>query len=224
MDRGRDRSAGRRRNARARPLFVTSSHLAASYPELSEFEFGLIVSWHAFERWMLRCMAAAGRGRRELAAIDVLVLHHVHHRRAAKRIADICFVLNIEDTHVVSYSLKKLSAAGLLRGEKRGKEVFFSTSRAGAELCARYKKVRDACLVSSFGHAAEEADRLAAIAQFLRRQAGVYDQASRAATVSLGEPGVPGATRDVARPRWRDCVHRARAGSSSSWATSSTRP
>ncbi len=47
--------------------------------------------------------------------------------------------------------------------------------------------MRDACLVSGFGKGPEEAARLAGIAQFLRAQAGAYDQASRAATVSLGE-------------------------------------
>ncbi len=168
---------------------MTSSHLAASYPELSGFEFGLIVAWHAFERWMLRCMATATGGKRELAPIDVLVLHHVHHRRTAKRIADICFVLDVEDPHVVSYSLKKLSAAGFARSERRGKEVFFTTTAAGAELCARYKEIRDGCLVAGFARSEQEAERLADIAQFLRGQAGVYDQASRTATVSLGEIG-----------------------------------
>ncbi len=176
-------------NARSpgRPLFVTSAHLAASYPELSALEFGMIVAWHAFERWMLRCMATAAYGKRDLTPVDVLVLHHVHHRNSPKRIADVCFVLNIEDTHVVTYSLKKLSAAGLVHGEKRGKEVFFSTTLAGRELCARYKEVRDACLVPGFARTGEEAERLAGIAHFLRAQAGAYDQASRAATVSLGE-------------------------------------
>ena len=169
------------------PLFVTSAHLAASYPELSAMESGMIVAWHAFERWMLRCMAAASPDQRDLAPIDVLVLHHVHHRSVPKRTADVCFVLNVEDTHVVSYSLKKLAAAGLVRGEKRGKEVFFSTTAAGRDLCQRYKEVRDACLVPGFGKGPEEAARLAGIAQFLRAQAGAYDQASRAATVSLGE-------------------------------------
>ena len=188
-------STRRGRAGPARPLFVTSSHLAASYPELSGFEFGLIVAWHAFERWMLRCMAAATGGKRDLAPLDVLVLHHVHHRLSAKRIADICFVLNVEDTHVVSYSLKKLAAAGLVRGEKRGKEVFFSTSPAGADLCRRYKAVRDDCLVSGFERGPGESDRLASIAQFLRGQAGAYDQASRTATVSLGGNGAAGTGR-----------------------------
>jgi predicted MarR family transcription regulator len=187
MESRRKQGAPRRRAPAGRPLFVTSSHLAVSYPELSEFEFGLIVAWNAFERWVARCMAAAAGGKHELASVDVLVLHHVHHRRAAKRIADVCFVLNIEDTHVVSYSLKKLSAAGLVRGEKRGKEVFFSATAAGADLCERYKQVRDACLVPGFTMGDEEARRLSGIAQVLRSQAGTYDQASRVATVSLGE-------------------------------------
>jgi len=191
MDRRRKQGASRRKEPAGRPLFVTSSHLAVSYPELSEFEFGLIVAWNAFERWVARCMAAAAGGRHELAPVDVLVLHHVHHRRTAKRIADVCFVLNIEDTHVVSYSLKKLAGAGLVRGEKRGKEVFFSTTAEGAELCARYKQVRDACLLPGFTKGDEESGRLAGIAQFLRGQAGTYDQASRAATVSLGEGSAP---------------------------------
>ena len=169
---------------------MTSSHLAASYPELSGFEFGLIVAWHAFERWMTRCMANASGGKRDLAPIDVLVLHHAHHRKTAKRIADICFVLDVEDAHVVSYSLKKLAAAGLVHGERRGKEVFFSTTPAGADLCARYKEVRDACLVAGFARSPAEADRLGDLAQFLRGQAGTYDQASRTATVSVGDAGV----------------------------------
>jgi predicted MarR family transcription regulator len=200
MVRGKPRPASGRGPGGERPLFVTSSHLAASYPELSGFEFGLIVAWHAFERWMLRCMAAATGGKRELAAVDVLVLHHVHHRLSPKRIADLCFVLNIEDAHVVSYSLKKLAAAGLVRGEKRGKEVFFSTTPSGAELCGRYKQVRDGCLVSGFTQGDEEAERLAGIAQFLRSQAGVYDQASRTATVGLDQAD-PGA--GASRPRSR---------------------
>ena len=40
---------------------VSSAHLAAgAMPALSEFEFGAILISHAFERWMVRCMAAAG--------------------------------------------------------------------------------------------------------------------------------------------------------------------
>ncbi|HBD32521.1 MAG TPA: transcriptional regulator, partial [Cupriavidus sp.] len=65
------------------------------------------------------CMGAAGV--RDLTFLDVLVLHHVNHRGRAKRLADICFVLNVEDTHLVTYALKKLVGLGLVAGERVGK-------------------------------------------------------------------------------------------------------
>ena len=109
---------------------VSSSHLVSPQSvELSELEFGLIVAWNAFSRWAVRCMAAAGCP--ELTITDVLVLHHICHRARNKKLGDICFVLNVEDTHVVGYSLKKLLAAGLAQGEKVGKEVFYSPTPAG---------------------------------------------------------------------------------------------
>jgi predicted MarR family transcription regulator len=95
-----------RREAAPRPAvsrsFVSSSHLvSARSRELSEFEFGLIIAGHAFNRWVVRCMAAAGV--KDLTALDVLLLHHVNHRAKEKKLGDISFMLNIEDTHVVSY-------------------------------------------------------------------------------------------------------------------------
>lgn len=167
--------------AEAAQRIVSSSHLVSDKsPELSEFEFGLIIAGHAFDRWMIRCMAAAGY--KDMTPTDVLVLHHVNHRGTEKRLADICFVLNIEDTHVVSYSLKKLAMAGLVGSTKRGKEVFFSTTAHGAALCMRYRDVREACLMPGFSGAEEENLRLAELARVLRTLSGRYDQAARAAT------------------------------------------
>jgi len=160
---------------------VTSAHLVSEKsPELSEFEFGLIIATNAFNRWVTRCMGAAGV--KDMAVVDVLVLHHTNHRGVEKRLADICFVLNIEDTHVVSYALKKLVAAGYVRSQKKGKEVFFSTTEAGAALCLRYRDVREACLMPGFSGAAEENRQLGDFAKLLRTLSGRYDQAARAAT------------------------------------------
>ncbi|MDX2478980.1 MAG: winged helix DNA-binding protein [Desulfuromusa sp.] len=159
---------------------VTSAHLATSYPELSEFEFGLIIATNAFQRWLIHCMNAAGA--KDMAVLDVLILHHVTHRDKEKRLADICFILNIEDTHTASYSLKKLVAAGLVRSEKKGKEMFYSTTPEGKALCVRYKEVRDSCLVSSFANTDDEKQQLAEMAKFLRILSGLYDQASRGAS------------------------------------------
>ena len=63
----------------------------------------------------------------ELTITDVLVLHHICHRARNKKVGDICFVLNVEDTHVVGYSLKKLLAAGLAQGERSARKS--STAR-----------------------------------------------------------------------------------------------
>ena len=159
---------------------VTSAHLATSYPECSEFEFGLIISYHAFERWLTRCMNAAGA--KDFAPLDILILHHINHRNKQKRLADICFILNIEDTHLASYSIKKLVAADFVSGTKKGKEMYYATTTKGSELCNRYKRVRDTCLIGSFTKSDDEAKTLGSIAKFLRNMSGSYDQASRAAS------------------------------------------
>ena len=163
---------------------VTSLHLVSpKSPELSELEFGLIIFNHAFSRWMVRCMAAAGGP--DMAALDVLVLHHVNSQSQEKKLADICFVLNVEDTHVVSYALKKLGNLGLVEGSKRGKEVLFGTTAHGREICERYRQVRETCLLPGFAGSGEDNTRLGEAASLLRTLSGRYDQAARAASASL---------------------------------------
>ena len=166
--------------AAAPRLFVSSSHLVSEKSrELSEFEFGLIVAGHAFDRWVVRCMAAAGI--HDLTTLEVLLLHHVNHRAREKKLADIAFMLNIEDTHVVAYALKKLVALGLVKSEKRGKEVLFATTAKGQQHIAKYREVRDACLVSSMSGEAARNFELGELARLLRSLSGSYDQAARAA-------------------------------------------
>ena len=162
-------------------LFVSSSHLVSpKSKELSEFEFGLIIAGNAFNRWVIRCMAAAGL--KDLTTLDALLLHHVNHRAREKKLADVCFMMNIEDTHVVSYSLKKLVAMGLVDSEKRGKEVVFFTTGKGQQYIQRYREVREACLVASLSKDGSENAQLGELAGFLRMLSGMYDQAARAAT------------------------------------------
>ena len=169
-------------SARKGGQIVSSAHLAdGGAPSLSEFEFGLIIAGNAFNRWIVRCMAAAGYP--DLAALDVLVVHTVNHRARDKRLSDICFVLNIEDAHLVNYALKKLVKAGLVEAEKRGKETLYRTTKEGAAACARYREVREPCLVETMkalGQFGEE--DIAAVARVLRGLSGLYDQAARAAT------------------------------------------
>ena len=168
--------------ATGKKKIVSSAHLVArDAPELSEFEYGLMVSANAFNRWVARCMAAAGAP--ELAALDVLVLHTVNHRSRAKRLADICFTLNVEDTHLVNYALKKLVKADLVAAGKRGKETHYTASESGEALCQRYRAVRDTCLIETMAAlGGVENAEIGRAASVLRALSGLYDQAARAAT------------------------------------------
>lgn len=168
-------------NAGNAPAIVSSSHLASSAaPGLSEVEFGLIIAANAFHRWVVRCMAAAGLP--ELTSLDVLVLNHVFHRERGKKLADICFTLNVEDTHVVNYSLKKLERLGVVAGARQGKEVFYSITPQGRDVIAAYGRVREQCLIGNLPGQAGETEFDRQLASTLRSLSGLYDQAARAAT------------------------------------------
>ena len=170
--------------APARPPhpIVSSAHLVSERSaELSEFEYGLIIAGNAFSRWVIRCMAAAGVP--ELSVTEILVLHSINHRAREKRLADIGFVLNIEDTHIVNYALKKLDRHGLIERTRRGKEVLYSASERGREVIRRYREVRESCLISALDALGTvDNAQIGEAAGLLRALSGLYDQASRAAT------------------------------------------
>ncbi len=159
---------------------VSSRHLAEGENwEASEIEYGMIIAYNAFSRWMTRCMSAAGNT--DLTPLEILVLHNTNHRGRDKRLTDICFLLNIEDTHTVNYALRKLMKMGLLVSEKRGKEVFYRASAAGELLCDGYREVRDRCFIDGLSRLDMTGEEMREIAASLRALSGQYDLASRAA-------------------------------------------
>lgn len=160
---------------------VSSAHLAdGSFPEISEFEFGLIIAGHAFQRWTTRAMAASGYP--DLSSLDVLVLHSVRHRDRPKKLADICLVLNVEDTHTVNYSIKKLTRAGLVKEGRQGKEKLVEITQAGADACETYKYIRESLLLGAISELGIEPEQVSRVSALLRLMSGQYDQAARAAT------------------------------------------
>lgn len=159
---------------------VSSAHLASGdMPVLSEVEFGIILASHAFDRWIVRCMAASGYP--NLSALDVLVLHTVNHRQRSKSLADVCLVLNIEDTHTVTYAIKKLEAQGLIESGKSGKEKIVFVTPEGEAACKRYREIRERLLIQSVKSLGLGDERTRATADLLRALSGQYDQAARAA-------------------------------------------
>ena len=162
------------------PPIVSSAHLVSPRSaEMSEFEFGLIVAGNAFHRWVAHCMSAAGL--KDLTPLDVLVLHHVTHRARDKRLSDICFIMNVEDTHLINYSLKKLQNLAVVASRKSGKEVTYAATDLGRSYVARYREIRESCLINAL-NADDALNRdIGELARLLRLLSGIYDQAARSA-------------------------------------------
>jgi predicted MarR family transcription regulator len=159
---------------------VSAAHLAqGAMPALSEIEFALTVMGNAFQRWIVRCMAASGLP--GLGHVDVLILHAVNHRSREKTLADLCMMFNIEDTHVVTYALKKLESLELIETGRRGKEKTVKVTGTGADACRRYRDVREALLVSSVKALKFDEEELSRVASLMRALSGQYDQAARGA-------------------------------------------
>ncbi len=154
---------------------VSSGHLASgALPALSEFEFGMILAGHAFERWMVRCMAAAGVP--NLSAMDVLVIHNVNHRAKAKRLADIAMVLAVEDIHVINYAVKKLERLGLVKtrvSARRGRRDHAGRRRAVHEVPRNPREAAGRAGVKGARHRRRP---LSEIAAMMRALSGNYDQ------------------------------------------------
>ena len=163
-----------------RPAIVSSAHLVSEHSaEMSEFEFGLIVAGNAFHRWVVHCMSAAGL--KDLTPLDVIVLHHVTHRARDKRLADICFIMNVEDTHLINYALKKLLNLGVVASSKNGKEVTYAATDTGRAYVQRYREIRESCLIDALKADDALNSDIGELARLLRVLSGVYDQAARAA-------------------------------------------
>jgi predicted MarR family transcription regulator len=155
---------------------------SASSQDLSEFEYSLITLMNGFARWVQNCMAAANVN--GLNALDILVLHAVNHRARGKRLAEICMVLNIDDTHLVTYALKKLAAAGLVLVLPQGRERHYETTESGERACLEYRKVRESYLVPSLTWLSGRDGAVTEAAGFLRMMTALYEQAGRFATAA----------------------------------------
>lgn len=146
-------------------------------PVMTQFELAMIVAKHAQEQWGLRCAAAAGL--KGYSHMDLLVLHMVGY--GSKRLADICFALNVEDTHVVSYALKKLQRAKLVSSQKIGKDTFFAPTPQGNKFVSDYRTLRKRYLIKTIAKMSGSRPELEQLTDMLRMLSGLYQQAARSA-------------------------------------------
>ncbi|MBM6581202.1 winged helix DNA-binding protein [Microvirga sp. BT689] len=160
-----------------------TSFIEEQGPAMTQFELNLNVAKNAFEQWVVRCAAAAGI--KGFSSLELLVLHMVSHKNGSKRIADICFALKIEDSHLVSYALKKLSKADLVESKKISKDTFFSTTEKGRKMVSAYHSVRQRCLIRSLAMFSTSELDLSQLTDMLRVLSGIYEQAARNAETSI---------------------------------------
>jgi predicted MarR family transcription regulator len=156
--------------------------LTSESSRLSDLEFSIIVLSNGFMSWVSHCAEAAGG--RGMGPLDVLVLHAINQRARNKRLADICLVLNVEDTHTVAYSLKKLEDYGYAVHRQDGRDRIYQSSADGDAFCTRYIEVRQRALVDSLKLDDVDFDKLDDAAKALTRMARYYGYASRTATVA----------------------------------------
>ncbi len=142
------------------------------------YQCSLTLAHTAFERWIVRCAAAAGA---QLTPLEVLILHTVRHRDRPKRFMDIMLVLHLEDAHIANYAVGKLQAAGFVRSHRVGKEKLIEATPAGIAFCETYREVRERMLVESIKTGGLTEETLSQTAACLRILSGSYNQAARAA-------------------------------------------
>lgn len=127
-------------------------------------------------------MAAAGA--HDLTFLDVLVVHHANHRGRAKYLADICFVLSVEDTHLATYSFRKLQGMELAEDTRNGREVTYTATEAGEKACACYHEIREQYLTSNTSPSSGGNAEIGELTRLLCVLTDLYEQTVWSATSS----------------------------------------
>ncbi len=152
--------------------------------QLSELELSLTVLWNSVRRWLgQRSNASDVNG---LSDLDVFLLHLLVYRNKQLRGADLAFALAVDDTHLVSYSLKKLTKLGLAVSAKKGKEVYYDATDKGRDHFVAFQIDRRKYLEPIMKMIADAGTDFEALNASLRALSGAYEQAARSAASAKG--------------------------------------
>ena len=152
--------------------------------QLSELELTLTVLWNTVRRWLnQRSNTNIISG---LSDFDVFLLHMLVYRNKQLRGSDLAFALAIDDLHLVSYSLKKITKLGFAGTSRVGKEVFYRATDKGKEHYAEFLKDRQKYLEPAMRFLFQPGSDPASINTSLRAMCSAYEQAARGAASSRG--------------------------------------
>lgn len=167
-------------NVRSTPASDSASDAQLS-EELSQLEMSLTVLWNSARRWLSKRSSVNG-----LSDLDVFLMHMLAYRNTALRASDLAFALAIDDMHLVSYSLKKLTKLGLITSAKSGKEVVYRATAAAAEDRSGFLEDRARYVEPAIRDLMASGLDVATLTKALRTLSGVYEQAARAAAFEKG--------------------------------------
>lgn len=149
--------------------------------DLSQLEMSLTVLWNSAKRWLSKRSSVNG-----LSDLDVFLMHMLAYRNTPLRASDLAFALAIDDMHLVSYSLKKLTKLGLTTTAKSGKEVVYRAAPAAVEHRAQFLEDRARYVEPAVKDLVASGMNVKALTKALRALSGVYEQAARAAACEKG--------------------------------------
>ena len=148
--------------------------------DLSQLEMSLTVLWNSARRWLSK------RSSSGLSDLDVFLMHMLAYRNTSMRASDLAFALAIDDMHLVSYSLKKLTKLGFTTSYKSGKEVVYRATPAAVEHRNAFLEDRARYVEPAIQHLMVSGIDIEALTKALRALSGVYEQAARSAAFEKG--------------------------------------
>lgn len=148
--------------------------------DLSQLEMSLTVLWNSARRWLSK------RSSSGLSDLDVFLMHMLAYRNTAMRASDLAFALAIDDMHLVSYSLKKLTKLGFTASSKSGKEVVYRATPAAVEHRNAFLEDRARYVEPAIQHLIISGIDIEVLTKALRALSGVYEQAARSAAFEKG--------------------------------------
>ncbi|MCJ2180954.1 winged helix DNA-binding protein [Novosphingobium album (ex Hu et al. 2023)] len=153
--------------------------------ELTELEISITVLWNSVRRWISK--RSNSNVLNGLSDLDVFLLHMLVYRNQSLRGSDLAFVLAIDDMHLVSYALKKLSKLEAVTSSKVGKEVFYEATDKGRAHYQEFRKDRERYLEPAVKFLADSSMDFATLNATLRALSGAYEQAARSAAAAKGD-------------------------------------
>lgn len=178
----RSQSRTSRSPAKSKAKAETSTwHLSKTATELSlsDFEFALLQTAAAFERWAIQVDRLASMGTGPLNFNEIVLLNMVRMHDQPKDAATLARLVNREDVPNVQYNLRKLVSIGLIERVKVGQATFFKTTQLGREHTDAFAELRRSGLLEDMVPIDKNMRQLEGATQLLQLVTGFYDSAAR---------------------------------------------